>query len=187
MRAKPANPQDRRIRKTEQALIKALIDLVTETGYESTTIRDITHRADISYSTFFRHYEDKDALLLATLKSLIEELQNIVQKDSGPDMAALFTHVKKNPERYKVLISGNNILELAEKLVITEFINDNKNRWLSSIPIELVAHHVTNSIIGLVRWWVQNDLKISAQNMADIYDQLVAAPILEMSPNLQKK
>ena len=55
--------QDRRIKRTQQLLAKALIALTLKKGYEAVTIRDITEHADIGYATFFRHYSSKDALL----------------------------------------------------------------------------------------------------------------------------
>ncbi len=55
--------QDRRIKRTQQLLAKALIALTLEKGYEVVTIRDITEWADVGYATFFRHYYSKDALL----------------------------------------------------------------------------------------------------------------------------
>ena len=47
--------QDRRVRRTQNLLAKALIALTLEKGYEAVTIRDITQRADVAYATFFRH------------------------------------------------------------------------------------------------------------------------------------
>jgi AcrR family transcriptional regulator len=46
---------DRRVKRTQSALAKALIALTLEKGYDAVTIRDITERADIGYATFFRH------------------------------------------------------------------------------------------------------------------------------------
>ncbi len=54
---------DRRIGKTRRALTEALTDLILETGYERLTIQEIIDRADISRSTFYAHFTDKDHLL----------------------------------------------------------------------------------------------------------------------------
>src|SRR5258708_24160624 len=66
--------QDRRVKRTQNLLAKALIALTLEKGYEAVTIRDITERADIGYATFFRHYHDKDALLREVLDVVLSEL-----------------------------------------------------------------------------------------------------------------
>lgn len=70
--------QDRRVRRTQHLLAKALIDLTLEKGYETVTIRDITERADIGYATFFRHYHDKDELLKDVLEVVLTELIDLL-------------------------------------------------------------------------------------------------------------
>ena len=52
--------RDRRIERTHQLLSKALMDLIIERGYDSITIQDITDRANVSRTTFYLHFKDKD-------------------------------------------------------------------------------------------------------------------------------
>ena len=66
--------QDRRVKRTQKLLAKALIELTLEKGYEAVTIREITQRADVAYTTFFRNYHDKDALLHDVLDVVLEDL-----------------------------------------------------------------------------------------------------------------
>src|SRR5574340_387175 len=93
--------QDRRVKRTQNLLAKALIALTLEKGYEAVTIRDITERADIGYATFFRHYHDKDALLHDVLEVVLERLMSLLQPP-GPqsDPAAigtlLFSYVREH-------------------------------------------------------------------------------------------
>src|SRR5256886_15965264 len=70
--------QDRRVKRTQHLLARALIALTLEKGYEVVTIRDITERADIGYATFFRHYHSKDELLQDVSEVVIEELTDLL-------------------------------------------------------------------------------------------------------------
>src|SRR5947209_15621162 len=70
--------QDRRVKRTQQLLAKALIARTLEKGYEAVTIRDITERADIGYATFFRHYHHKDELLQDVLDVVLTELIDLL-------------------------------------------------------------------------------------------------------------
>src|SRR5437764_15197206 len=70
--------QDRRVRRTQHLLAKALIALTLEKGYEDVTIRDITERADIGYATFFRHYHDKDELLQDVVDVVLAQLIDLL-------------------------------------------------------------------------------------------------------------
>src|SRR5438876_10846293 len=82
--------QDRRVRRTQRLLARALIALTLEKGYEAVTIRDITERADIGYATFFRHYHDKDELLQDVLDVVLAELIELLcPAKSATDPAAI--------------------------------------------------------------------------------------------------
>lgn len=47
---------------TKEALVKSIIQLSREKGYEKVTIRDICKRADISTGSFYHHYDSKEDL-----------------------------------------------------------------------------------------------------------------------------
>lgn len=68
----PPNDLDRRVRKTRKLLQDALIELVSEKGYESVSIREILDRANVGRSTFYAHFQDKDELLHSILDRLDE-------------------------------------------------------------------------------------------------------------------
>ncbi len=54
----------------------AAVDLFTEQGYDATTVAQISERAGVTKSTFFRHFPDKRELLVAgqeTLSRLLAE------------------------------------------------------------------------------------------------------------------
>jgi AcrR family transcriptional regulator len=55
-------------------LREALIELVLEKGIEGITVNEITERAMINRSTFYRHYEDKNDLLERGIDEMLLEL-----------------------------------------------------------------------------------------------------------------
>jgi AcrR family transcriptional regulator len=59
-----------------ERLVLAAVDLFPEQGYDETTVAQITERAGVTKSTFFRHFPDKRELLVAgqeTLSRLLAE------------------------------------------------------------------------------------------------------------------
>ncbi len=59
-----------------ERLVVAAVDLFTEQGYDATTVAQISERAGVTKSTFFRHFADKRELLVAgqqTLSHLLAE------------------------------------------------------------------------------------------------------------------
>src|SRR5580692_891477 len=78
MTAEVVDRQERRKRRTRQAIQKAALDLFAERGYRETTINDIAERADVAPRTVTVHFPAKEELLLDaepfTLDSLSERL-----------------------------------------------------------------------------------------------------------------
>src|SRR5258708_1039661 len=60
---KLAQKEDLRVQRTRKLLQQALIELTVEMGFAAVTVRDITRRAMVNRSTFYRHYLDKYDLL----------------------------------------------------------------------------------------------------------------------------
>src|SRR4051812_36055234 len=98
---------DRRVRRTQHLLARALIDLTLEKGYEAVTIREITDRAGVGYATFFRHYRDKDELLQDVLDVVLDELTGLLapaRPDDDPTVVGvvLFRYVAAHSEVVRV-------------------------------------------------------------------------------------
>lgn len=53
-----------------ERLVIAAVDLFVEQGYDDTTVAQISERAGVTKSTFFRHFPDKRELLVAGQESL---------------------------------------------------------------------------------------------------------------------
>ncbi len=56
-----------------QRLLVAMIDSVGEKGYRATTISDVVGRAGVSRKTFYEHFPNKQACLLATFDMIAED------------------------------------------------------------------------------------------------------------------
>src|ERR1700728_3435419 len=78
MTAEVIDRQERRKRRTRQAIQKAALELFAERGYRETTINDIAERAEVAPRTVTVHFPAKEELLLDaepfTLGSLSERL-----------------------------------------------------------------------------------------------------------------
>lgn len=171
---------DRRIRRTQRLLADALIDLMLEHSYNAVTIKDITEHANIAYATFFRHYKDKDELLLAILGSIIEEMKSLLgqARDSSPEAQGLllFQTMEKNARLYLALLSSEGSPKLrarVQKMVTSEFMRVFPVRADSTIPTEILANHIMMTTIGLIAWWLTNDMPYPPEKMATIYADLV--------------
>ena len=62
---------DRRAQRTRELLQKALIELISERGYDAITIQDIVDRANLGRTTFYLHYNSKDELFMSCHEAII--------------------------------------------------------------------------------------------------------------------
>jgi AcrR family transcriptional regulator len=175
---------DRRVKRTQNLLVKALIALSLEKGYEAVTIRDITERADIGYATFFRHYHDKDALLHDVLDVVLAELIGLLPpstQDSDPIATGtlIFSYVQQHNEIIRVLLSSRGSSSLLHHMIETgtqSVLSHNTPEEDSTVPPEIAAYHAVTSTIALIQWWLEHDMPYSPERMGTIYHELIARP-----------
>ena len=103
MSTAPLDRQERRKRRTRQAIQAAAFDLFAERGYRETTINDIAERADVAPRTVTLHFPAKEELLFDaepfTVESLTERLAARPPSESALEalrewMAATMTEVE---------------------------------------------------------------------------------------------
>jgi AcrR family transcriptional regulator len=174
---------DRRIQRTHKLLADALVVLAQQRGYDSVTIRDITEYADISYSTFFRHYTDKDALLLDLIQNTVAELRAVIGEDHQAKISGnvLFTHVSDNQALYRALLGGLNssaIFQRIQEVIVGEVSPNIDVDEEGIIPREIKANHIAASVLALVKWWLDHDTPYSPERMGEIYAALIIKPML---------
>ena len=64
------NQNDLRVIKTKRGLREAFIRLLLQKGYDAISIQDIATEAQAARVTFYRHYKDKEELLVDCLRDL---------------------------------------------------------------------------------------------------------------------
>jgi AcrR family transcriptional regulator len=182
---------DRRIRRTQQLLARALIALTLEKGYEAVTIRDITERADVGYTTFFRHYRDKDGLLSEVLEVVLEELTGLLCSPSAStDPTAigvlLFHYVQEHSEVVHVLLASHALRQRLINRATQTTMDGHESLPESRVPLEVAAQHIVSSSIALIDWWLKRQMPYTPERMGQIYDELIIRPTsaVAFSPNL---
>ena len=176
---------DRRVQKTRQMLNEALLVLIAERGYDHITVQDITEQANIGRATFYLHYRDKEELLAASLRRLFSELIHSVEiKEDFHSTRTLslrvFQHVAQHRRLYHALLSeaGPPMITLRMRTDIADLIQRDIIMPLAcmrplAIEPALVAIHSAGSLIALVTWWLDHDLSPSAEQMGDLFWQLI--------------
>jgi len=173
---------DRRIRRTRKAIRGALQELLHETSLEQITIREIAEKADVSYTTFFRHYPDKEAVLadlandqVVRLLDLCLPLVNVLDEETYAACLATCKHINKDRALWTALLTGGAAGAIRasftrrtlEKAVDMPRTHD----WL---PVDIGTTIAVGITLDLLGWWLSRANHISPDQIAEMLDKLLA-------------
>ncbi len=174
---------DRRTQRTRQTLSHALIALIQEKRYEAITVQDICDRANVGRSTFYVHYQDKDALLASNFQEVMQSLGSELQLREGQlvfPIAPLFQHVKEHHHLYTALAWGGGfdvLLRAGQRQWHTQ-IEVHLATLLASghkpaIPLEVITTYLAGVLQTLLLWWLDRKMPYSPEQMDEMFQQLV--------------
>jgi AcrR family transcriptional regulator len=183
--------EDRRVRRTQKLLKEALIAEALEKGYKNITIQDVTTRADVGYRTYFRHYSGLDELLVRVAKDRLDRIYEILDLPQLAGLAGnpvdffhriggtLFQHIQENQTNLRLLLLDESMGFVFDPVLDQAILK--LETFLSSLPAtnlppSLAAHHIIASVFSLIRWWLENDLHPSPEEMGNIFSDLVIKP-----------
>jgi AcrR family transcriptional regulator len=181
------SPQDRRVRRSQQLLREALLELILEKPYQDITVQDILDRADVGRSTFYAHFLDKDHLLKSGFENLEEVFETLNLRSAGKAKSEfetimfLFHHVESFQPIYKALMSkrGADWITQEVQAIVLKVLR----RHLESqpppggIPLEVLVQYRASALMGLIKWWLDNDMPYSAEQMQRWFHELSVLPL----------
>lgn len=178
---------DPRIRRTRKGFRLALQELLQEAELEQITIRDIVARADIAYTTFFRHYPTKEALLADLADEEIGKLLDLSfpmlhSHDSYASCKKLCDYVADNRSLWTALLTGG-----AQGAIRTAFVNRTLERqadWPPAqtwLPRDIGTILATSTIVELLVWWLRQSPPDPSSRIAEIMDKVIVSNLLGKS------
>lgn len=170
---------DRRIRKSQEAIKMAVIDLMNEKNFDQITIQDISDRADVSRRTIYLHYVDKFDLLDKLIEEHIDEMRELC--DSTDDDADYidagllwFDYFERHSLFFSALLASkgsaffrNRFLEffLQELEKKENNMPEGNNQGLTD-GADVDDQFLGAAIVGVVEWWFKNGKPLPPSFMA---------------------
>jgi AcrR family transcriptional regulator len=177
---------DPRVRRTRRMLRDALVSLILEKDYASISIKEITDRAEVAYITFFRHFESLDQLLMEVLdEGLAELLGHIETLAKQSETSALetegkliFEYIEHNADLFRILIKSQSVTRVRKKVVRNIATIFQKSclplaRSGSEVATAIMANHIATSLLSLIEWWLDNNMKPAPVQMGKVYKSLI--------------
>ena len=145
--------QDRRAVRTRTALTQALIELLLQRGWEAIGVGELCARADVSRSTFYLHFSNKEELLesgFAALRAAIQPAGGR-RKPGGPlaFIDALAAHLYENRRAALAIIGakGSGIVRERFRLLLLNMIRDDLGRGRAAD--HTLAHFLSGGFVAL--------------------------------------
>ena len=200
---------DKRVTRTRQALQAALLELMVESGYERLTVQQILDRSGIGRATFYLHFRGKEDLLRGSLDLLRDHLGQSWHGTPASNGAkpgplgfslAFFQHVDSHRKLYRAIVgreSGVIVERQMRRLLadlVREDLNSQNHRVREGVVLELAAHYVTGALLTIVSWWLDRNIKLSAEEIDRAFRQMtipalqaICAPATAREPKLVQR
>lgn len=167
--------------KTHFKLKNALIVLLGSKSYKEISVRELSHCAGIGFKTFYRNYSTLDEFAAQCIIDELKRSNDHLIEGTDKDILVkngvfLFSIVDRNSELFSLLKFGD-IVDYITPLLMTWTLSGAKDVIESYTRDKnihsLIANHIVNSVISLIKWRLENPKAFSLQKMALIYFDLV--------------
>jgi len=177
--------EDQRVRRTRDRLGDALVELLVQKPFDDITVQDVLDRAEVSRSTFYTHYRDKNDLFLSDAEDFFEGMATALSRfgDKSERIAPvqeLFTHIAEVRPFYNALVESgrmHDIMGLGQEHFargIEHRLNEiPRARTIPSNRRGAIAHGLAGSLFSLLAWWVQHGMAMSPEEMDKLFHRLV--------------
>jgi len=198
----PGKKPDLRVVRTRSSLWSTLVDLIDEMGYFAISVRDITTRAGVNRTTFYRHYEDKDDLfrqgcvelfdsILDRLRSLLGSISTGERRWMPEYFDRMFAAIDARREIFKIVggPKGNPEFRSIMTDKMDSFIIEERFKpWYAATGTadptymaELYACSVSSILIGLTSRWLSGPEAIPLETVSEVYRTVITQGVKHYS------
>ncbi|MBO1199015.1 TetR/AcrR family transcriptional regulator [Staphylococcus simiae] len=185
-------PQDRRIRKSQQAIQDAFLELLESTSFEQVSVQQIAQLADVNRSTFYAHYLDKYDLLEKMEDESIAEIASYTTSESKNYeadfseeliknvMEKVIKHIDDHMDFYRISIENiGKESKLVDKLYnqIYNHLNHYKNESVSDdqkIPFDYFISYVSGAGLSMIQHWIKDPHRVDRETLVQTFYTIVS-------------
>jgi AcrR family transcriptional regulator len=174
---------DPRVLRNRAGLRQALLELLQSKPFDLITIRDIVAAAGVGYTTYFRYYANKEALLGDVAIREVRQLHEMTlpvyrAKDSRAACLALCAYVDDHRRVWSALLSGADGYVRMEMLRLgREDTNLPAMRTRGWLPQDLGVVLSVAVMVELLGWWLHQTDPMPVARVADIMDRVAVSPL----------
>jgi AcrR family transcriptional regulator len=158
--------EDRRVVRNKGAILRAMVELVGEKRWVEIKVGDIIGRADVARSTFYKHFSNKQDVLIASMQPMLR----ILARREGDlswrtDLDRLLEHYWASRSLARAVFGGEraSVLERALRDEILDAMGGDQ----SAAVRQMIAVRMSAGRIALIREWVKGEFSAKPRVVAD--------------------
>ncbi|MBL8120438.1 MAG: TetR/AcrR family transcriptional regulator [Anaerolineae bacterium] len=186
---------DPRVIRTRKLLRESLLALIRSKGFDSISVQDITDHATLNRATFYLHYADKHDLMQNVVRDTLLELTRLPTpvSPSRPGVAepdrlmifftSVFQHVAEHADFYRIMLVEGSVAAFAVQM--QDYIEQYGLRWFARVQTDqfliqptVIMSSLSGAYIGIVKWWLRNDMPNPPEQIAEQFMRLTLPGIL---------
>jgi AcrR family transcriptional regulator len=187
---------DRRVQRTRQALHEALKALILEKRYDKITVQNIIDRANVSRSTFYAHFLDKEDLLRKGFsmysKQLNARIETERQEGEGEQLFHSlsffrhFRHAYLQQHLHQAMREGGGAEVLVEAIrhhlqedIQSRLVQIFPDGGPDAIPLPLITNFLAGALLSVSRWWLESERPYSPEEINAMFQRLAMTGVEE--------
>ena len=157
--------------KSRHAAIDAFQSLMETDHYDETRVDQIIARADIARSTFYRHFRNKEAVLIASIDAILRSFTGAASSPSKDAERAGLAHIRELVDHVWERRSMTRVVlrPPTDRTIEAEL----RRRLAHVMPLE-AAWFVAAGVVALLAGWTNGRIAGNPAQIADALNSLVS-------------
>ena len=186
-----------------QQLLKTALHVFARQGYHETSMNDLAAKAGVTKPVLYQHFESKQEMYFSVLREILVQVQDSIdshrKSSSGPlewaelGISGFFKFFENNPDAFNFLYGRADIQD-AEVRDELRKIQDNMTLRLAknfSVNFDIeksvaAAFGAFGLILGVLRHWMQDGQRKTAEEMAALTSKMVTRGITGLIEDLNQ-
>jgi AcrR family transcriptional regulator len=187
--------EDPRRSRTRQLMYNALVTLLERERLDSITVNDLTKKAGISRTTFYRNYLNRDDFLEKAMNDLLDGIfkrcavsSDASQKsDTEGYYREFFSYISENKAFFRAFLDYKKWPEFRRKLIdngieaYMKIIKKSKKPLRDGLPLQILVNYIVGAHVGVFSYWLANGCTYSAEFMSKQLSRLTIGGPLKLA------
>lgn len=161
---------DLRVVKTQKNLWESLVKLVVDKGYGQVSVMDICKESQVNRSTFYRHFEDKEDLLLRRTDEILFQMamdsrhvKEVAESRSFTEYGEFLQIILDHRDFFRIMLGGqgepqfvDKIMDYLQEVTALKFQQWELNLNEAPVPKDLFLSYIAGAHLYLLKWWINS-------------------------------